>query len=108
MNDLFEWLPLGAIIHDKSTNHRVFCVHGGFGSTIQKLEDIEKINRPFKINLGAINDQTQQMGMDLLWSDPCNSEDQMGMHPNTVRDPAKTNNIMSYGADQVEKFLKVN
>jgi hypothetical protein len=56
MNDLFEWLPLGAIIKDKSTNHRVFCVHAGFGSTITKLEDIEKISRPFKINLGGIND----------------------------------------------------
>jgi hypothetical protein len=56
MNDLFEWLPLGAIIQDKSTNHRVFCVHAGFGSTITKLEDIEKISRPFKINLGGIND----------------------------------------------------
>jgi len=30
------------------------------------------------------------------------------MHPNTVRDPAKQNNIMCYGPDQVEKFLKVN
>jgi len=108
MNDLFEWLPLGAIIQDKSTNHRVFCVHGGFGSTIAKLEDIEKINRPFKINLGGINDQSQQMAMDLLWSDPTNSEDMVGMHPNTQRDPTKQNNIMCYGPDQVDKFLKVN
>ena len=56
MNDLFEWLPLGCIIKDKATNHRVFCVHAGFGSTITQLEDIEKIQRPLKINLGAIND----------------------------------------------------
>lgn len=59
MNDLFEWMPLGAIIQDKSTNHRVFCVHAGFGSTIIKLEDIEKISRPFKINLGGISEQVQ-------------------------------------------------
>lgn len=59
MNDLFEWLPLGAVITDKSTNHRVFCVHAGFGSSITKLEDIEKIQRPLKINLGSINDTTQ-------------------------------------------------
>jgi protein phosphatase len=108
MNDLFEWLPLGAVITDKSANHKVFCVHAGFGSTITKLEDIEKINRPFKVNLGGITDQTQQMAMDLLWSDPTASEDMVGMHPNTMRDPTKQNNIMCYGPDQVEKFLKVN
>ena len=73
-----------------------------------KLEDIEKISRPFKVNLGGISDQTQQMAVDLLWSDPTASEDMMGMHPNTVRDPLKLNNIMCYGPDQVEKFLKVN
>ena len=89
MNDLFEWLPLGAVITDKSTNHRVFCVHAGFGATIVKLEDIEKIARPLKINLGAINDTVQQMAMDLLWSDPTATEEILGMQPNVVRDPLK-------------------
>lgn len=48
------------------------------------------------------------MAMDLLWSDPTPSEDTLGMHPNTVRDPLKQNNMMCYGPDQVEKFLKIN
>jgi len=43
LNDMFEFLPLAAIINDKGTSNRVFCVHAGVGSTIQKLEDIEKI-----------------------------------------------------------------
>ena len=34
--------------------------------------------------------------MDLLWSDPTATEDTLGMHPNTVRDPLKQNNMMIY------------
>jgi hypothetical protein len=48
------------------------------------------------------------MALDLLGSDPTPSEDTLGMHPNTVRDPLKQNNMMCYGPDQVEKFLKIN
>lgn len=46
--------------------------------------------------------------MDTLWSDPTPSEDQLGIQPNIVRDPLKQNNIMLYGPDQVERFLKNN
>lgn len=99
MNDVFDWLPLAAIINEKSSNHKVFCVSGGIGSSINKLEDIDKIIRPFKINLGNIVDSQQQMAMDLLWNDPTNSDDVLGLHPNTVRDPAKQNNIMMFGPD---------
>jgi diadenosine tetraphosphatase ApaH/serine/threonine PP2A family protein phosphatase len=31
INDLFEYLPLAAIINDKSSNNKVFCVHAGVG-----------------------------------------------------------------------------
>lgn len=46
--------------------------------------------------------------MDLLWSDPTADENTLGVHPNSLRDPAKQNNISHYGPDIVEKFLKVN
>jgi len=51
-------MPLAAIINDKTNGNKVFCVHGGIGAQVQKLEDIEKIQRPLKVNLGAINDAT--------------------------------------------------
>jgi len=44
----------------------------------------------------------------LLWSDPCESEDEQGNSPNTMRDPLGQNNIMKFGADRVDKFLKAN
>ena len=49
---MFEYMPLGGIISDKQTQNKIFCVHAGLGTSINKIEDIEKINRPLKINLG--------------------------------------------------------
>ena len=48
------------------------------------------------------------MAMDLLWSDPSATDDIPGMSWNQMRDPAKQNQIMHYGADIVEKFIKAN
>lgn len=54
INEMFDWLPLAAIILDKGSQNKVFCVHGGIGSTAMKVEEIEKIQRPIQINLGEI------------------------------------------------------
>ena len=59
INEMFEYLPLAAIIHDKSTQNKVFCVHGGIGSSAMKIEEIEKIQRPISISLGEIATQEQ-------------------------------------------------
>jgi len=99
INTLFDYLPLAAIIEDKTIKHSVMCVHAGIGSSISKLEDIERINRPLSISLGDVTNATQQMVIDLLWSDPTATEDAMGIVANTTRDPQKQNNIMMYGPD---------
>jgi hypothetical protein len=57
INEMFDYLPLAAIISDKASGNKVFCVHGGIGSTAMKIEDIEKIQRPVSLNLGEINTQ---------------------------------------------------
>jgi len=56
---MFEFMPLGAIIGDKATQNKIFCVHAGIGTSITKLEEIERIPRPLKVNLGGINDSVQ-------------------------------------------------
>ena len=45
-------MPLAAIINDKGSQNKVFCAHGGIGSSLNKVEDIEKIKRPLEISLG--------------------------------------------------------
>ena len=54
INDMFDNLPLAGIIIDKASQNKVFCVHGGIGSTATKIEEIEKIKRPCEISLGEI------------------------------------------------------
>ena len=59
MNDMFEYMPLASIINDKANNNKLFCCHAGIGSSVKTIEDIEKLQRPLKVTLGAINDSTQ-------------------------------------------------
>lgn len=75
INEMFDYLPLAAIISEKSSQNKVFCVHGGIGSTVNKIEDIEKIQRPISVNLGEISTTDQQLLIDILWSDPMDTEE---------------------------------
>ena len=111
INEMFDYLPLAAIISDKSTQNKVFCVHGGIGTTVNKVEEIEKIARPISVNLGDITTADQQLLVDLLWSDPVDAEEEntiLEQAPNTNRDPMNANNMTKFGVARVEKFLKTN
>ncbi|EHM99954.1 Ppq1p [Saccharomyces cerevisiae x Saccharomyces kudriavzevii VIN7] len=56
--DVFNTLPLAAIIQDK-----IFCVHGGISPDLHNMKQVEKIARPTDIpESGLVT--------DLLWSDP--------------------------------------
>ncbi|KAL0246336.1 hypothetical protein GEMRC1_007548 [Eukaryota sp. GEM-RC1] len=65
--DLFQTLPLAAVIDD-----RFFAVHGGISPSIEKVSDINRINRFSEI-------PEQGLFCDLLWADPVDdvSKDQL-------------------------------
>lgn len=44
INDFFDWLPLAAVIGEK-----IICVHGGIGSTLANIEQVEQIQRPLEV-----------------------------------------------------------
>ena len=102
INRFFNWLPLAAIIDD-----RILCLHGGIGSTLNSVEDISRMIRPLEVVHEAVT-MEQQMLIDILWSDPTETDQDLGVHINAVRDPNSTGNIYSFGPDRVEKFLKQN
>lgn len=100
MNKLFEWLPLAAIVED-----RILCLHGGIGSSVKSIDDIMKIKRPVQISHEVTNLE-QQIILDILWSDPTESDAEKGILPNFMRDPHETGNIVKFGPDVVNDFLK--
>jgi len=102
INCLFDWLPLAAVIDNK-----IICLHGGIGSTLQKVEDIEKLQRPLEV-IHEVSTLEQQLVVDILWSDPTDSDTELGIQHNTIKDPGGTGNIVKFGPDRVQKFLDNN
>jgi protein phosphatase len=49
---MFEYLPLAAVIEDK-----ILCLHGGIGSTLQSIEQIEALPRPLEVIHEVSNEQ---------------------------------------------------
>ena len=84
-NDVFGYLPLAATI-----GGRIFCVHGGISSELERLSQISNIERPIDIYDG-------DLVQDLLWSDPSP----------IIRGYQKSSRGTSYtyGVDAVDEFL---
>jgi protein phosphatase len=102
MNRLFEYLPLAAVIDQK-----VICLHGGIGASLNYVEEIEHLPRPLEV-IHEVVTQEQQLVVDILWSDPTDSDYELGILPNTIRDPSGTGNIVKFGPDRVKQFLANN
>jgi len=91
-NQLFNFFPLAAVIEKK-----IICMHGGIGKSIHSIEQIEKLERPITMDTGS------NVLMDLLWSDPTESDNIEGLRPN-ARGPG----LVSFGPDRVTDFCKRN
>jgi diadenosine tetraphosphatase ApaH/serine/threonine PP2A family protein phosphatase len=102
VNELFDWLPLAAVIEGK-----IICLHGGIGSTLNTIDQIEDLKRPLDV-VHEVQTPIQQLIVDILWSDPTDSDQDMGVQPNYIRDPNSTGNIVKYGPDRVDQFLAKN
>ena len=102
INNFFEYLPFAAVIEDQ-----ILCVHGGIGATVKKLSDIENIKRPFEV-VHEAQTRDQKLVMDLLWSDPTDNDEELGIQPNFQRDSNNLGHIVKYGPDIVKQFLKEN
>ena len=50
----------------------------------------------------------QRLVVDILWSDPTDNDQELGIHENVIRDPQGTGNIVKFGPDVVQEFLQAN
>ena len=61
--DVFDSMPLACIVNNEYLDQSYLAVHGGISPDLQKLEEINKINRFLEIPLDGLF-------CDLLWADP--------------------------------------
>jgi protein phosphatase len=73
LNQMFEYLPLAAVIEDK-----ILCLHGGIGSTVHSIEQIDAIPRPLEV-IHEVSNEVQQLVVDILWSDPTDTDEELGI-----------------------------
>jgi len=97
INDLFNWLPLAAIINDK-----IICIHGGLGNNIKSIQDIESLTRP----LVTVNDN--QILVDILWSELNDHDKELGVRTKLFKEANHILNIYTFDVETVEKFLVAN
>jgi diadenosine tetraphosphatase ApaH/serine/threonine PP2A family protein phosphatase len=86
MNDLFDLLPVAAVVDDT-----IFCVHGGLSPKLSLIEQIFPLERKREIDSGVI--------ADLTWSDP---EDVPRFMAN------RRGNGQLFGPEQTRIFLRSN
>eukprot|EP00854_Cymbomonas_tetramitiformis_P010953 gene10953-12951_t len=124
VNGVFAWLPLGAVIEKK-----ILCLHGGLGrgtlETIQQVQifDIDTgalVSRvegsPATVAIGSLfaaqikeiprpiyDSMTDELVMDILWSDPIQNDGIKGVHANP-----RGGDIVEFGPDLVQRFCMRN
>jgi len=74
---------------------------------VRTISDIESIKRPLEI-MHEVQDEESQLVLDILWSDPADTDNDLGIFPNCLRDPQGAGNIVKFGPDRVSDFLQKN
>jgi protein phosphatase len=102
INNVFDHLPLAAVVEDQ-----IFCVHGGIGQTLRRIEEILNLEKPIDINHDPASNNDKII-LDLLWSDPVMNETDLQDMPNPSRDIFQKGYIIKYGIQRTRKFLAEN
>ena len=100
INKAFDLLPFGVLV-----DNNILLVHGGIGSSINTLDDIDSIKRPIEVVHNVTNNEQLKV-IDLLWSEYC--DDIENIDVNVERDKLKKGFIVKYGKNRLNKFLDEN
>ena len=100
INKAFDLLPFGVLV-----DNNILMVHGGIGSSINILDDIENIKRPIEVEQNVVNKEQLKI-IDLLWSEYSDEINNVDM--NIERDKYKKGFIVKYGKGRLNKFMKDN
>jgi diadenosine tetraphosphatase ApaH/serine/threonine PP2A family protein phosphatase len=100
VNDVFEFLPIAALVENV-----ILCIHGGIGDCINSLDDLRGIPKPIQV-AGEITPSTtrqERMILDALWSDPTDNDQVLGVHVSP-----RGKNTCRFGPDRVQDFNRRN
>ena len=100
INKAFDLLPFGVLV-----DNNILLVHGGIGSSINNVDDIDSIKRPIEVIHNVTNNEQLKV-IDLLWSEYCDDID--NIDANVERDKLKKGFIVKYGKNRLNKFLDEN
>ena len=100
INKAFDLLPFGVLV-----DNNILLVHGGIGSSINSLDDIDCIKRPIEVVQNVSNNEQLKV-IDLLWSEYCDEIE--NIDANIERDKFKKGFIVKYGKNRLNKFLDEN
>ena len=100
INKAFDLLPFAVLV-----DNNILMMHGGIGSSINTLDDIEIIKRPIDVEQNVVN-REQLKVVDLLWSEYDNGIKNVEM--NKERDKFKKGFIVKYGKERLNKFMEDN
>ena len=100
INKAFNLLPFGILV-----DNNILMLHGGIGSSINSLDDIDSIKRPVEVVHNVTNNDQLKV-LDLLWSEYCDEID--NIDSNIERDKFKKGFIVKYGKNRLNKFLDDN
>ena len=100
INKVFDYLPFGILV-DGST----LLIHGGIGSSINSLDDINNITRPIQV-IHEVKNIDQLHIIDLLYSEYDDNEGYYNI--NSERDKFNKGFIVKYGKKRLDDFLNNN
>ena len=88
-NEVFSWMPVSAVIGGV-----IFCVHGGLAKNLDKIDNIDSIQRPI------LTFEQSPITSDLVWSDPGDISEPIG--------PGIRGHGVTFGPRAVAFFLAKN
>ncbi|KAL4431923.1 hypothetical protein ABPG74_012735 [Tetrahymena malaccensis] len=102
INKVFEYMPIAAVIQDS-----FLALHGGIGTTLRAIDEIEHIPRPLEIIQDPKTYQ-HKVALELLWSDPVINENQQENTDNVEHDIFQLKNVTRFGSQRISKFMQEN
>ena len=95
-NQTFMYLPICCLVNDS-----ILCLHGGISPRVKTIEQINSCNR--------IEDSiTDQIIMDILWSDPLIDDVQTGIEETLYKENDSRRTGVYFSEDALKEFCKRN